>query len=71
MQEIRLKDIIKAHRNARRKAIRRNRALGLSYLEVEDAQLVSVDPKGKKTVLGKPRFGMKKISQKRFKLNDK
>lgn len=69
MEEIRLKDIRKAQRNARRKALRRNRALGLSYLKVKDSQLVSVDPKGKETIIGTPRFGMKRISQKRFKLN--
>ncbi|WP_209329508.1 hypothetical protein [Lunatimonas salinarum] len=68
--EITRKDIENAQKDAAEKAIRRNKALGLSYIEVQDSNLVQVDSTGEVSLLGKARFGIKKIGHKRFKLNE-
>jgi hypothetical protein len=65
-----LKDIKSAQKRATEKALRLNRALGLPYIEAQDAKLVSVDSKGNETIIGEALFGLRKISYKRFKLDD-
>jgi hypothetical protein len=68
--EITREAIQKAQDDASEKAIRRNKALGLSYIEVQGTNLVRVDSTGEVSVLGKARFGTRKIKRKRFKLNE-
>lgn len=70
MEDLTLKDLKIAQCKANEKALRLNRALGLPFLEVQNSQLVSVDPEGRKTVLGEARFGLRKINRKRFRLDD-
>lgn len=65
-----LNDIKNAQRLATEKALRLNRALGLSYIEAQNEKLVSVDSKGNETFIGDAMFGLRKISHKRFKLDD-
>lgn len=65
-----LKDIKSAQKRATEKALRLNRALGLSYIEAQNEKLVTVDSKGNETFIGDAMFGLRKISYKRFKLED-
>ncbi|WP_439483842.1 hypothetical protein [Cyclobacterium plantarum] len=64
-----LKDIKKAQKNASEKALRLNRALGLPYIEANNANLIAVDSEGNKTMIGEARFGLRKVSRRRFKLD--
>ena len=70
MKEIGLKDIQEAQRKASEKSIKLNRALNLPYCEVRNEKLISIASDGQETVVGKPRFGTRKITTKRFKLLD-
>jgi hypothetical protein len=71
MREIGLEDLKEAHRKASEEAIKQNRALGLTYIEVRDSKLVSISSDGHPTVIGKPRFGTRKVGLKRFRLEEK
>lgn len=64
-----LKDIKNAQKNATKKALRLNRALGLPYIEANNANLIAVDAEGNKTMIGEARFGLRKVSRRRFKLD--
>lgn len=68
--DLNLKDIKNAQRRATEKALRLNRALGLPYFEAKNSKLVSVDSEGNETVIGDARFGLRKISRKRFRLDE-
>ena len=68
-QEISSSALNNVFHKAVQKAIRENRALGLSNLTVRDGELVEEKPDGTIVHLGrKPRFGMVKVKKKRFTL---
>lgn len=69
MMDLDLKEIKNAQRKASEKALRLNRALGLPYIETNNANLIAVDAEGKKTLIGEARFGLRKVSRKSFKLD--
>lgn len=71
MKEIGLEDLKNALRKGGKAALKQNKALGLTYLEVRAGELVSVSSDGQETVIGKPRFGTRKIGLKRFRLDEK
>ena len=71
IKEISLEDLKNAHRKASEEALKQNKALGLAYIEVQHSELVSVSSDGQETVIGKPRFGTRKIDLKRFRLDEK
>lgn len=71
MREIGLEDLKKASKKASEESIKHNKALGLPYMEVRDSKLVSISPDGHPTVIGKPRFGTRKVGLKRFRLEEK
>lgn len=57
MEELNHKILLKALKSGAEKAIKLNKALGLSYMTVNDDQLVSIAPDGSETIIGKPMFG--------------
>ncbi|MBS1590451.1 MAG: hypothetical protein JST52_12650 [Bacteroidetes bacterium] len=68
-KDITKKDLEQLQEKAVRKAIRENKALGLSYKIVEKGQLVEVSADGKRKVIGAAKYGTVTVKQKKIKLN--
>ncbi len=69
MEKVTANLLAKAYKNIQQFVKRRNKALGLTTIEVKGDNLVRVFPDGKVEVIGKPLFGMTKVTTKRIKLN--
>jgi hypothetical protein len=69
--EIQKESLEKFQKKASEKAVRENKALGLSYIKVENDMLVEVAADGTVTQLRKSRFGMVKVVKKSYKLRTK
>jgi hypothetical protein len=67
-KDIEAKDIDIAQKEAHKSAIRLNKALGLSYYKVKNDKLYEVFPDGKERLIGKSRFGTRKVEKKHFEL---
>jgi hypothetical protein len=66
MKKINANLISKAQRRIGQFVKRRNRALGLTYLEVQGENLVRIYPDGRMEVMGKPKFGLTKVAVRRI-----
>lgn len=63
-----VEEINLAQQRASVKAIKLNKALGLSYYVVEKDKLYEITPDGKKHFIKKARFGTVNVGQKHIKL---
>lgn len=61
MKELNVEELNKIQKRASDKAIKINRALGLPYLVVRNDQLIKIDKEGNEKVIGKPKFGTRKV----------
>ena len=67
-KDITTKDLVQLQEKAVKRAIRENKALGLSYKIVEKGQLVEVSADGKRKVIGVAKYGTVTVKQKKIKL---
>lgn len=67
-KEITVEDLNKLQKKASNNAIKLNKAMGMTYLEVRNNKLIQIEPNGKETIIGKPEFGTKRIEKKQITL---
>jgi predicted nuclease of restriction endonuclease-like RecB superfamily len=67
-KDITKKDLEQLQENAVKRAIRENKALGLSYKIVKNGQLMEVSADGERKVIGTAKYGTVIVKQKKIKL---
>ena len=61
MKELNVEELNKIQKRASDKAIKINKALGLTYLVVRNDQLIKIDKEGNEEVIGNPEFGTRRV----------
>lgn len=68
MKELSVKELGKIQKRASKKAVRINKALGLTYLLVRNDKLIEIDSNGQEKIIGSPEFKTVKVKNRKISL---